>query len=87
MPIFAVQRRLPGITMDRLAQAQQAAIEMSEKLSREGTTVRYIRSNFYPADSRCTCLFESPDAESVKQLNETAALPFHEIEEVLDLNP
>jgi hypothetical protein len=87
MPIFAVQRSLPGITPEQLAGAQKAAIETGAKLSAEGVAVKYIRSNFYPSDSRCTCLFESADAASVKRLNEEAGLPFEKVEEVLDLNP
>jgi Protein of unknown function (DUF4242) len=87
MPVYAVQRQLTGITMEGLADAQKAAIATSEQLSGEGTAVRYIRSNFYPGDARCTCLFESADADAVRRVNEIAALPFDSIEEVLDLNP
>lgn len=87
MPIYAVQRDLPGITMDQLAGAQKAAIETSQKFSREGTPVRYIRSNFYPGDSRCTCLFEARDAAAVEEVNRAASIPFVKVEEVLDLVP
>lgn len=87
MPIYAVQRKLPGISMEDLGNAQKAAIDISNKFSEKGTPVKYIRSNFYPGDSKCTCLFEANDAESVKKVNEEASLPFETIEEVLDLNP
>ncbi len=87
MPIYAVQRKLPGITMDDLANAQKAAINTSNKITAEGTPVKYIRSNFYPGDSRCTCLFEANDAEAVEKVNKEASLPFETVEEVLDLNP
>lgn len=87
MPIFAVQRKLPGITMEALAGAQKAAIDTSKKASSEGTAVKYIRSNFYPKDFRCTCLFEADSLEAVKKVNQDASLPFDSIEEVLDLNP
>jgi len=87
MPIYAVQRNLPGISMEDLAGAQKAAIETSNKFSDQGTSVKYIRSNFYPGDSRCTCLFEASDSETVKKVNEEASLPFDTVEEVLDLNP
>lgn len=87
MPVYAVHRQLTGITMEELAGAQRAAIETSEQLSGDGAPVRYIRSNFYPADARCTCLFESTDAAAVRRVNEIAGLPFDRIEEVLDLNP
>ncbi len=87
MPTYAVQRSLPGITMEQLGAAQKAAIEMSDRFSREGTPVRYIRSNFYPGDSGCTCLFEAQDAESVERVNQAASIPYVEVEEVLDLVP
>lgn len=87
MPVYAVQRRLPGITMDNLANAQKAAIDTSNKIAAEGTPVKYIRSNFYPEDSRCTCLFEADCAETVEKVNKEASLPFDKVEEVMDLNP
>ena len=85
MTMFAVQRTLTGITMDQLAAAQQAAIAASRRLSDQGMQVDYIRSNFYPADARCTCLFEADDKSAVERVNREAALPFDRIEEVLDL--
>lgn len=87
MPTFAVQRSLPGITMEQLGAAQKAAIDTSARLSGEGSPVRYIRSNFYPQDARCTCLFEAADAASVERVNREAAIPFDRVEEVLDLAP
>lgn len=87
MPTFAVQRNLPGITMEQLGAAQHAAIETSQRLSSEGTPVQYIRSNFYPQTSQCTCLFEADDAAAVERVNREAAIPFDRVEEVLDLVP
>jgi Protein of unknown function (DUF4242) len=88
MTTYAVQRNLPGITMQQLAAAQQAVIQASKAASDEGTPVTYIRSNFYPADQHCTCLFEGPSREAVEQVNRCASLPFDRVDEVLDLpNP
>jgi len=87
MTTFAVKRRLPGITMEQLGAAQQAAIETSQQLTEAGTEVKYIRSNFYPGDSSCTCIFEAINKDAVKAVNEKAAIPFDEITEVLDLVP
>lgn len=86
MSTFAVQRTLTGITMDQLGDAQKAAIDTSSEFTSKGTPVRYIRSNFYPGDAHCTCIFEAESADAVRQVNETANLPFDRIEEVLDLN-
>ena len=73
--------------MDNLANAQKAAIDTSNRVTAEGTTIKYIRSNFYPGDSRCTCLFEADCVETVEKVNKEASLPFDTVEEVLDLNP
>lgn len=87
MKTFAVQRTLTGITMDQLAAAQQAAIQASQELSNQGTPVSYVRSNFYPADQRCTCLFQAHTQDAVEIANKKAELPFDKVEEVLDLCP
>ena len=87
MTTFAVKRSLSGITMEQLGAAQKAAIETSNAFTEQGTDVKYIRSNFFPDDSSCTCLFEAADKEAVKVLNENAGIPFDEISEVLDLAP
>jgi hypothetical protein len=87
MTTYAVQRNLQGITMEQLAAAQQAAIDACNEASEHGTPVTYIRSNFYPADQHCTCLFEAPTPEAVEQVNRAALLPFDKVEEVLDLPP
>ena len=70
-----------------MADAQKAAIETSEAMTGEGTPVKYIRSNFFPGDSSCTCLFEADSQDAVKEVNERASIPFDEITEVLDLVP
>lgn len=87
MTTYAVHRKLTGITMEQLGDAQKAAIECSSKSTEEGAPVKYIRSNFYPEDSSCTCLFEAENAKAVRQVNIDASLPFEEIKEVLDLEP
>lgn len=88
MTIYAVQRSLNGISMEQLGAAQAAAIEASKQASERGTPVTYLRSNFYPADQRCTCLFDAESQEAVEGVNKAASLPFDKVEEVLDLpNP
>src|SRR5438132_13920464 len=87
MPVFMVERDLPGITMDQLGQAQQAAINTSKELTSQGKAVRYIRSTFVPGEAHCMCLFEAPNAEHVREVNEEANIPFTRIVEALDLTP
>lgn len=87
MPVYVADRNLPGITMDQLAGAQRAAIDTSRRFTEEGKPVRYIRSMFVPGEEHCMCLFEASDAETVKQVNETAGIPFTRISEAYDLTP
>lgn len=87
MPVYMVDRNLPGITMEQLAGAQKAAIETSQKFTDQGKKVRYIRSMFVPGDSRCMCLFEASDADVVEDVNRTAKIPFTRVVEARDLTP
>lgn len=87
MAIYMVERDLPGITIEQLAAAQKAAIQTGQKLTSEGKPVRYIRSTFVPGESRCMCLFEAPNAELVKELNDQAKIPYSRVIEALDLTP
>jgi hypothetical protein len=87
MPVFMVNRDLPGISMEQLAGAQQAAIETSDRFRGDGQDVRYIRSTFVPGTSHCMCLFEASDESLVRKVNETANIPYTDIVEALDLTP
>ncbi|MGH9361932.1 MAG: DUF4242 domain-containing protein [Thermoanaerobaculia bacterium] len=87
MPVYMVERDLPGITMEQLGAAQKAAIETAGRMTAEGDTVRYIRSTFVPAESRCMCLFEAPSDEVVRKLNDEAGIPYTRVFEAADLTP
>ena len=87
MPVYMVERQLPGVTLDQLAGAQQAAISTTQQFTNEGKAVRYIRSTFVPGEAHCMCLFEAANEDLVKEVNETAKLPFTRIVEALDLTP
>lgn len=87
MPVYMVDRNLPGVTLEQLADAQKAAIETSRQFTTRGKAVRYIRSTFVPGESHCMCLFEASNADLVKQVNEAAKIPFTRIAEALDLTP
>lgn len=87
MPVYMVDRELPGIQMEQLAAAQKAAIDLSQKMSAQGKKVRYIRSAFVPGEAHCMCFFEAANPDVVKELNETAKIPFKRIVEAMDLTP
>jgi hypothetical protein len=87
MAVYMVDRDLPGVTMDQLGAAQQAAIETGKKFTAEGKNVRYIRTTFVPGEAHCMCLFEADNADLVREVNEAAQIPFTRIVEALDLTP
>jgi hypothetical protein len=87
MAVFMVERDLPGISMDQLAAAQKAAIEIGEQFTADGKNVRYIRTTFVPGEAKAMCLFEAENADLVKEVNETAQIPFNRIIEAMDLTP
>jgi muconolactone delta-isomerase len=87
MAIYMVDRELPGVTMEQLAAAQKAAIETGQKFTAEGKNVRYIRTTFVPGEAHCMCLFEADNPDLVREVNETAQIPFTRIVEALDLTP
>lgn len=87
MPVYMVERDLPGVKMEQLADAQKRAIQAGKQLTAEGKEVKYIRSMFVPGESRCMCLFEAPNSENVREANERAQVPFTRIVPAMDLTP
>jgi hypothetical protein len=87
MPVYMVERELPGVTMEQLADAQKKAIQTGKELTAEGRQVRYLRSMFVPGESRCMCLFEAASADHVKEANERAQIPFTRIVPAQDIAP
>ena len=85
--VYLVERELPNIEMEQLADAQKRAILVGKELTAEGKEVRYIRSMFVPGEQRCMCLFEAPNPENVREANERAEIPFTRIVEAMDLTP
>ena len=87
MPVYMVDRNLPGITKEQLAGAQKAAIETSRTFTAQGKNVRYIRSMFLPEEARCMCMFEAPNPQLVREVNDAAKLPYTRVVEAKDLTP
>jgi len=87
MSVYLVERDLPGVTMEQLAEAQKKAIQVGIELTAQGKEVRYIRSTFVPGENKCMCLFEAPNPENVREANERAEIPFTRIVRAEDLTP
>ncbi|MBI3670878.1 MAG: DUF4242 domain-containing protein [Acidobacteria bacterium] len=87
MPVYMVDRNLPGVTTEQLAAAQKAAIETCQQFTAKGTPVRYLRTTFVPGEARCMCLFEAASADIVRRVNEAAKIPYTRVVDALDLTP
>jgi len=87
MNIYIADRNLPGVTLEQLAAAQKAAIETSQRFTEEGKPVRYVRTAWVPSEAHVMCMFEAPDAQLVRDVNEVAGIPFIRIVEAMDLTP
>jgi hypothetical protein len=87
MPYFVVHRDLPDITPEALAGAGLRAKTCAAEMTDEGTPVRWVRSYFLPEKEQTHCYFEAPDAQSIKEVNERANIPFSSVTEVQELTP
>jgi hypothetical protein len=79
MPVYMVERVLPGATMASVEAIRRAAEEACGAFAAEGKPVRYVRSTFTPGESRCRCLFEAPNVDLVRSVNEAAQVPYSRI--------
>lgn len=86
MPVYMVERVLPGITLESLDVLRTAAGHSCSAFVQRGQPVQYLRSTFTPSESRCCCLFEAADADLVRQVNDAAQLPYRRIILALDLD-
>jgi hypothetical protein len=87
VPTFLVFRELPGVTRDQFVAAQRAVIAKAAAARAAGQPVWYLRCFFLPAKATALCLFEGPDVEQVKAVNQQAGVPFSDVVEVIDLPP
>ena len=87
MPLFVVERELPGITPDALQSAGLRAKTCCAEISEEGTPVRWIRSFFLPERSGTHCYFEAPTLQVVEEANTRANIPFKRVLEVVEMTP
>lgn len=86
MPRFIVEQYLPGVTLSQVITTAERAKLASARFSSGGTAVRYLRTTYIPEDESCFCLFDGPDADSVRKVNELAEIPFERIVEALDVS-
>ncbi len=76
---FLVDRTLPGLTAELLAEAHRCLQEAVRRVSGSGEEVRYVRCTYLPEEQRMLCLFEAATADVVRRVNEIAQMPFRRI--------
>jgi len=82
--MFIVDRVMPGLTADLLAEAQRCLQEAVRRVSDDGEAVRYLRCTFIPDQERCLDLFEAVSAAEVRRVNDVAQVPFRWIGEACE---
>lgn len=87
MPIYLVDRDLPGVTLVELAEAQRRLLAAVGRTAQAGQAVRYLHSTFVPGESHLMCLFEASSAAVVMKVNEAARFPLLRVIEALDVTP
>jgi len=66
------------MTAERLAELQRLLQDATDRVSSRGH-VRYMRCTHVPEQSRCICLFDADDIETVRSVNQIAQVPFAQI--------
>lgn len=84
MPLYMVERVMPGLTADALAEAQRCLHEAVHRVSDSGDAVRFLRCTFIPDQQRCLDLFDAGSAAQVRRVNDIAQVPFRWIGEALE---
>jgi hypothetical protein len=87
MAIYVADSHLPGVTLEQLIAAQEAAIATSRRFTTNGRSVRFIRGLWVPSEAHVMYLFEAENPQSVRDLNEAAGIPFTRIVEAMDITP
>ena len=87
MPLFVVERELPGITPDALQGAAIRAKSCCAEMTAEGQPVNWVRSFFTPETSSTRCYFEAASRQAVEEVNQRARIPFTRVTEVLEMTP
>lgn len=77
MPLYLVERYLPGLTADDL----RVQIERERGLS----GLSHLRTTYLPEDELCFTLVEAPSRGAVSRANEQAEMTYERISEALEV--
>jgi hypothetical protein len=78
---FLVELYIPRTTANSVGQAVDRARRAAVELTAEGTSIRFLRSIFVPAEETCLFLFEAVSVDAVHDAARRAALSFEHVAE------
>ena len=67
MPSYLVETYVPGTQAQDARAAARRARAAARQLSRQGVSVRYIRTTLVPGDETCFYVFEAPSHDAVAE--------------------
>jgi Protein of unknown function (DUF4242) len=83
MPEFLVELYVPRADAANIGTGAERARHAAEELSRQGTTIRYLRAIFVPDDETCFHLYKASSVEVVREVGSRAGLRFERISEAV----
>jgi hypothetical protein len=79
VPLFVADWTIGVMTAERLVEFRRLLQVAADRVSSQGTVVRFMRCTHVPEQTRCICLFEADDIEAVRSVNQIAQAPFAQI--------
>ena len=79
MEQFLVELYLPRAQAPRLREVADRAHAAAEEMTREGTTIHYLRAIFLGGDEICFHLYEAESRELVVEATRRAAIPVERV--------
>jgi Protein of unknown function (DUF4242) len=73
-PTYLVEVYVARAQLGDAHRTARRAREAAEELTREGTSVRYVRTTFLPDDETCFHVFEASERDAVVELSRRAGL-------------
>lgn len=83
MPEFVAERYLSAADAATAARDARSAQLAADQLAGDGTSVRFVRSTFIPADETCMYVFEAESIEAVRAVAARASLRVERISEAI----
>lgn len=85
MPRYLAELYLSHSDSGRLREDANRARSSADELSREGVSIRYLRTLFLNEDETCFYLYDAGSPESVLEATRRAQLPIDRVVETVDI--